>query len=427
MLFMERDRAPSEEEQFEVYREALLGAAGHPLIIRTIDLGGDKPVPHLNLPNEPNPYLGYRGMRIYAEHRELFCSQLRALVRASAFGSLQVMAPMVSTIEEVRWLKEQVADVQSGLRCDNVAFDPKMGIGIMIEVPSLAFVLDQVSREVDFFSIGTNDLNQYFLAVDRDNAKVAELSSARHPSFLRFLKHIVDGVHRCGKWVGICGEMAGDVHNLPILLGLGLDEISLAASEIPLLKEAISRSSASDCERLLERMMACTQVDEVEKLLEAHHPRESAKPLLDPGLMILASDSRNKEEALRELIDALYVAGRTDNPDRFEQVIWARETAYPTGVGHGFAIPHCRSEDVAANSIVILKLTEPIEWGSLDHKPVSTVILLAVRESDPNNTHMQVLSRMARKLMHEDFRQHLAQLGDSRSMLAYLARELDVS
>jgi fructose-specific PTS system IIA-like component len=149
--------------------------------------------------------------------------------------------------------------------------------------------------------------------------------------------------------------------------------------------------------------------------------------LLDPGLVILASDSRNKEEAIRELIDALYVAGRTDNPDRLEQVIWAREAAYPTGLGHGFAIPHCRSEEVAANSIAILKLTEPIEWGSLEDTPVSVVILLAVRESDPDNTHMQVLSKMARKLMHDDFRERLTEIGDSRSMLAYLAQELDIS
>ena len=426
MLFIGHDRAPSEEEQFSIYKEAAQAAGQRPVIIRTIDIGGDKPVPHLNLPAESNPFLGYRGVRIYAEHRELFRTQLRAILRASAFGKLQIMAPMVSTIEEVIWLKAQVSQSQDELRKQAVAFDAAIPVGIMIEVPSVAFILDQLCSEVDFFSIGTNDLNQYFLAVDRDNAKVAALSSVRHPSFLRFLKHIVDGVHANGKWIGMCGEMAGDVRNLPILVALGLDEISASGSQVPALKERICQLSAKTCKELLSKAMICSQAAQVNDLLAESHLSETNQSLLDPGLVIVGSDSQTKEEAIRELIDSLFVAGRTENPDRLEEVVWAREAAYSTGLGHGFAIPHCRSDLITANSIAVLKLQHPIEWNSLDGKPVQIVVLLAVHESDTNNSHMKVLAKLARKLMNEEFRDHLMNLNDSESTLSYLSQELEI-
>ena len=426
MLFVGHDRAPSEEEQFSIYKEAAQAAGQRPVIIRTIDIGGDKPVPHLNLPAESNPFLGYRGVRIYAEHRELFRTQLRAILRASAFGKLQIMAPMVSTIEEVIWLKAQVSQSQEELRRQNIAFNPAIPVGIMIEVPSVAFILDQLCAEVDFFSIGTNDLNQYFLAVDRDNAKVAALSSVRHPSFLRFLRHIVDGVHANGKWIGMCGEMAGDVRNLPILIGLGLDEISASGSQVPALKERICHLSAKTCKELLSKAMICSQAGQVNDLLAESHLSETFQSLLDPGLVIIGSDSQTKEEAIRELIDSLFVAGRTENPDRLEEVVWAREAAYSTGLGHGFAIPHCRSDLITANSIAVLKLQHPIEWNSLDGKPVRMVVLLAVHESDANNSHMKVLAKLARKLMNEEFRDRLMRLKDSESILSYLSQELEI-
>jgi len=336
------------------------------------------------------------------------------------------MAPMVSTLEEVHWLKEQIAGQKQELQRKEIAFDPHIAVGIMIEVPSVAFILDQLCAQVDFFSIGTNDLNQYFMAVDRDNSKVANLSSVRHPGFLRFLKHIVDGVNRNGKWVGMCGEMAGDEHNLPILVGLGLDEISASAAQIPVLKRNISRLSSSECKELLLRLMACTQVQEVDALLKKHHLGEQPQPLLDPGLVIIDGESQTKEEAIRELIDSLYIAGRTESPDRLEEVVWAREAAYSTGLGHGFAIPHCRSDAVTANSVAIVKLKNGIDWGSLDEKPVSTVILLAVRESDTDNTHMQVLAKLARKLMDEGFREKLGKLNQVQKILEYLSKELEI-
>ncbi|HWC19197.1 MAG TPA: phosphoenolpyruvate--protein phosphotransferase, partial [Terriglobales bacterium] len=426
MLFIGREHAPTEEEQFAIYAESARAASGRPVIIRTMDIGGDKPVPHLNLPAESNPYLGYRGVRIYAEHRDLFRTQLRAILRATAFGRIHLMAPMISTVEEVLWLKNEIAELQQELREKNIAFDGSMPVGIMIEVPSVAFVLDQLCAELDFFSLGTNDLNQYFLAVDRDNAKVAGLSSVHHPSFLRFLKHIVDQVHKNGRWIGMCGEMAGDLHNLPILVGLRLDEISAAAAQIPELKQRIGNLSASECDALLATMMECSTAREVEQLLLERQPQSGTKPLLDRNLVITESDCESKEEAIREVIDSLYAAGRTDDPDRLEEVVWAREAAYSTGLGHGFAIPHCRSDAVNANSIALLKLSKPLEWGSLDGEPVRVVILLAVRESDADNSHMQVLAKLARRLMNEPFRQGLMELKNAPEILDYFSRELEI-
>lgn len=423
--FLGRDRAPSEDEQFAIYAEAARGAKRR-VTIRTLDVGGDKPIPVLNLPPESNPYLGYRGMRIYREHRELFHTQLRAILRASALGPIQIMAPMVSTIEEVLWLKEQIAELQEELERRKIAFDPLLPVGIMIEVPSVAFNLDRFSAEVDFFSIGTNDLNQYFMAVDRNNARVAKLASVRQPSFLRFLKHIVDAVQRNGKWVGMCGEMAGDLRNLPLLIGLGLHGVSVPTSEIPALKRAMSRFSFDECKLLLLEAIECARLNEVEELLRNFRSLEPVQPLFDPELVILNSDSRTKEEAIRELIDSLYIASRTENPDRLEELVWAREEACTTGLGHGFAIPHCRSDAVTANSVAILKLKRPIEWGAIDEKPVSTVILLAVRESDASNTHLQVLAKLARRLMNAQFREEVTQLNESGEILAHLSRELQI-
>jgi fructose-specific PTS system IIA-like component len=427
MLFIGHGSPPDEEVQFEIYREAVCMAGRRTVTIRSLDIGGDKPIAHLHFPEESNPYLGYRGIRIYADHSELFRTQLRAILRASAFGRVQMMAPMVSTLDEVRWLKSQIREVQQELSAESVAFDAGMRVGIMIEVPSVAFILDQLCAEVDFFSIGTNDLNQYFMAADRDNARVAALSNVRHPSFLRFLKHIVDAVHAGGKHVAMCGEMAGDLRNLPLLIGLGLDEISAASPQIPFLKKQTASLFARRCRELLDRAMKCLSVQEVEKQLEENYAGARTRALLDPELVITASESRTKEEAIRELVDALYIAGRTEQPDALEQAVWAREAAYATGVGHGFAIPHGRSDTVKIDSVALLKLQAPIAWGSLDDEPVKTVVLLAVRESSVDHSHMQVLAKLARKLMDETFRQGLAERGDSNEIAKYIATELQLS
>jgi len=426
MLFLDRETAPSEQEQFGIYAQVARAAGKKPVIIRTLDIGGDKRVACLNLPAEDNPFLGYRGVRVYPDHEQLVRDQLRAIARASALGNVQVMVPMISSIEEIRWFKEQVTQVQNDLLTRQIGFDPAMPVGAMIEVPSVAFILDQLANELDFFSIGTNDLNQYFLAVDRGNPRVAALSNVRQPSFLRFLKHIVDEAHRAGKWVGMCGEMAGELQHLPLLLGLGLDEISVAGSDVPVIKERISRLCLADCQKLFAAALECADVAQVDTLLSSNGRNVSTRALLDRDLVFLESESATKEEAIREMVDAFYIEGRTDDPDRLEEAIWTREETYSTGLGHGFAIPHAKTDAVNAASIGVLKLRKPVEWGSLDDKPVEMVILLAARDSDAGGAQMQVFSRLARKLMDDEFRSELLQVKDPGALVSFFAEELEV-
>jgi fructose-specific PTS system IIA-like component len=427
MLFVGGDGMPSEEKQFEVYEQAARGAAGQPVLIRTLDIGGDKPLPYLNLPREVNPFLGYRGARLYADHEDLMREQFRAIARASAFGNVWMLLPMVSSLAEARWAKAMLARVQAELAAENVAFDRAMPLGVMVEVPAVTFVLDQLCSEVQFFSIGTNDLAQYVFAADRTNTKVSGLAEVLHPGFLRLLKQIVDTVHRGGKWVGICGEMASDIRYLPLLLGMGLDEISVPASEIPALKERVSRLSNANCEELLSRALNCKDAEAVQDLLRHNLPIDKAWPLLDRELVILDSESETKEEAIRELVNACYVAGRTDDVEAMEDALWARESQYSTGFGHGFAVPHCKTTAALAGSLAALKLKKPIDWGATDRQPTSVVVLLALRENASGKAHMRVFSQLARKLMDEKFRNNLIENTSVDSLLQFLVGELNLS
>jgi fructose-specific PTS system IIA-like component len=427
IAFLQRDRAPSEEEQLAIYAEAARAAAGKPVILRTLDIGGDKPAPYLNLPQEANPFLGYRGVRIYAEYKDLLRSQLRAMLRASAFGQVQIMVPMIASLEEVLQFKAEIAQAKQELTLQGVAFQPDIRIGIMIEVPASAFILKQLCREVDFFSIGTNDLNQYFLAVDRDNPKIAALSSVRHPGFLRFLQQIIDEIHTAGKWVGMCGEMAGGMRHLPLLIGLGLDEISLPPAGIPDVKRAITQQSSANCKKLLAQAIDCQTTADVDALLERPQPSHVAQPLLSQELVLLGSTSTSKEEAMQEIVDALYIAGRTEDRCRLEEALWAREAVYSTGLGYGFATPHCKTDAITADSIGVLRLNQPIQWDSVDSEPVRFVILMAVSEPQIAGRHLQVFSRLARKIMNEDFREHLLTLKNADDMVAYFSQQLEIS
>jgi multiphosphoryl transfer protein len=427
MAYLQRQRPPSEEEQFAIYAEAARAAAGRPVIIRTFDLGGDKDAPYLNLPPEDNPFLGYRGVRIYSEHRELLQAQMRAILRASAFGQVQVMAPMISSLDEVRQFKAAIAEAKHDLARKGIAFRSDIRIGVMIEVPSSGFILDQLCAEVDFFSLGTNDLNQYFLAADRDNPKTAELSDVLHPGFLRFLKRIVEEIHAAGKWVGMCGEMAAEVRYLPLLIGLGLDEISLPAPGIPALKRAVGQLSAAECQRALARIVNCQEKSQIEELLEHAQPARSAQPLLSKELVLLGSQSKDKEEAMQEIVDAFYIAGRTEDRQRLEDALWSRESVYATDFAHGFAVPHCKTEAVTADSIGVIRLNQAIDWGSADSKPVNMIIMMAMRKSQNPSRHLEIFSKLARKLMNEDFRGHLLTVENAHDMATYLAQQLEIS
>ncbi len=425
MLFLGREQPPSEQEQAAIFSAAARAGSGRPVIIRTLDVGGDKNVPYLRLPHEDNPFLGYRGVRIYAEHSELLQTQLRAILRASAVGRVQIMAPMISSVEEIAEFKAAVTRARQSLTEQGVAYDPGVAIGVMIEVPAIAFSLDRLCAEVDFFSIGTNDLCQYFFAADRSNPRISSLFGTRHPAFLRFLRKIVQEIHEAGKWIGMCGEMAADLQNLPLLLGLGLDEISVPAAEVDDFRQALMQLRVADCSRLLERAASAVTTADVNSLQLAQEVPQM-RSLLSDALVLLESTSRTMEEVIQEMIDAFYVSHRTDDRRLLEEALWARESVYSTGLGYGFATPHCKTGAVSADSICVLRLREPINWDSVDGEQVRMVVLLALRDSEAANTHMQVFSSLARKLMNEDFRQQLLKLKTAHETTTYLAEQLGI-
>jgi fructose-specific PTS system IIA-like component len=424
MIFLGLADAPSEEKQFAIYAEAARTANGRPVIIRTFDIGGDKEVPYLNLPAEDNPFLGYRGARVYAQYQQLLQSQLRAILRASALGQLQIMAPMISSLEEVLQFKAAISQAKQDLTRKGTAFRPDIKIGIMVEVPSVAFILGQMCAEVDFFSIGTNDLSQYFFAADRGNPKVAELFSVRHPGFLRFLKQLVAEIHQAGKWVGMCGEMAADLRHLPLIFGIGLDEISLPAAEIPEFKKQIAKLRAADCEDTFDRAIECRNTKEVDDLLNRKQRLQAPAPVLSEELVLLGSTSQTKEEVIHEIVDAFYIAGRTEDRHALEEALWAREAVYSTGLGYGFATPHCKTAAITADSIAVLRLNQPVEWNSVDREPVCMIVLIALRDPETESRHMQVFSTLARKLMNDEFREHLLKVGTASEVTTFLARQL---
>lgn len=238
-LYMDRDNAPTEDEQFEAYKYVLENMNGNQVVIRTLDIGGDKTLPYLPLPEEMNPFLGYRAIRLCLDRKEIFKVQLRALLRASVYGNLAVMFPMISGIQEFRSAKEVVEECKAELRAEGKEYSDTTQWGIMVEIPAAAVMADELAKEVDFFSIGTNDLIQYTLAADRMSEKVSYLYNPMHPAVLRLIKMTIDGAHKHGKWVGMCGEMAGDEAAIPTLVEYGLDEFSMSATSILTAKKII--------------------------------------------------------------------------------------------------------------------------------------------------------------------------------------------
>ncbi|MFA7550359.1 MAG: phosphoenolpyruvate--protein phosphotransferase, partial [Sedimentibacter sp.] len=231
-IFMNRDRQPTEDEQFEQYKEVLVKMGDKPVIIRTMDIGGDKNVPYIDIPKEMNPFLGYRAIRFCLGNVEVFRTQLRAILRASVYGNVKIMIPMISTMKELKDSKKILQQAKDELKSEGIKFKNDIEIGIMIEIPSAAIISDLLAKEVDFFSIGTNDLIQYTMAVDRMNSKLSYLYSQYHPALLRLIKGIIDNAHNAGIWVGMCGEAAGDPKLIPVFVGMGLDEFSMNGPSI---------------------------------------------------------------------------------------------------------------------------------------------------------------------------------------------------
>ncbi|MEP9851609.1 phosphoenolpyruvate--protein phosphotransferase [Staphylococcus aureus] len=269
-LYMGRDEMPTEDEQFEAYKKVLETMEDKRVVVRTLDIGGDKELPYLNLPEEMNPFLGYRAIRLCLDQPDIFRPQLRALLRASVYGKLNIMFPMVATINEFRDAKALLLEEKENLKQEGIEVSDDIELGIMVEIPSTAALADVFAKEVDFFSIGTNDLIQYTMAADRMSERVSYLYQPYNPSILRLVKQVIEASHKEGKWTGMCGEMAGDEIAIPLLLGLGLDEFSMSATSVLKARRQIKGLSQNEMEELSDRAINCATFEEVQELVNQY-------------------------------------------------------------------------------------------------------------------------------------------------------------
>lgn len=268
-LYMNSNELPTEDEQYEAYKAALEGMSGKQVVVRTMDIGGDKELPYLPLPEEQNPFLGYRAIRICLNRQDIFRTQLRALLRASKYGRLAIMFPMIATVQEFKDAKAIFEEEKANLVASGVEVSDDIQVGMMMEIPAAAMIADKLAKYADFFSIGTNDLIQYSMAADRGNERVSYLYQPYNPSILRLIKNIIDASHKEGKWTGMCGEMAGDQIAVPLLLGLGLDEFSMSATSILKTRSLIKKLDSKEMKELADKAVSdCETVDEVVSLVK---------------------------------------------------------------------------------------------------------------------------------------------------------------
>jgi len=267
-LFMDRDALPSEEEQYQAYKEVAESMPDHPIIVRTMDIGGDKELPYMKFPKEMNPFLGWRAVRIFFDRKDIMHTQLRAILRASNYGKLRIMFPMIISVEELRALKQEIEELKAELRNEQLPFDESIEVGVMIETPAAAVIAHHLAKEADFFSIGTNDLTQYTLAVDRGNELISGLYNPLSPSVLTLIKQVIDASHAEGKWTGMCGELAGDDRASLLLLGMGLDEFSMSAMSIPRVKQLVRSANYAEVKAMADQALACATIAEVEAVLD---------------------------------------------------------------------------------------------------------------------------------------------------------------
>ncbi|WP_217513657.1 phosphoenolpyruvate-protein phosphotransferase PtsI [Vibrio metschnikovii] len=267
-LFMDRDALPTEEEQYQAYKQVAEAMKGQSVIIRTMDIGGDKDLPYMDLPKEMNPFLGWRAIRISLDRRDILRDQLRGILRASAHGTLRIMFPMIISVEEIRELKNAIEEYKAELRSEGLAFDENIEIGVMVETPAAAAIAHHLAKEVAFFSIGTNDLTQYTLAVDRGNEMISHLYNPLSPAVLTVIKQVIDASHAAGKWTGMCGELAGDERATLLLLGMGLDEFSMSGISIPKVKKVIRNTNFAEVKAMAEHALSLPTAAEIEACVE---------------------------------------------------------------------------------------------------------------------------------------------------------------
>jgi fructose-specific PTS system IIA-like component len=307
---------------------------------------------------------------------------------------------------------------------EGLTFNDKVPLGIMVEIPSVTFIIDQFCKEVDFFSIGSNDMTQYLLAVDRDNANVAKLYNSLAPAFLRMINQVVQTAHQHGRWVGLCGELGADAKVLPLLIGAGLDEISMSAPKIATTKATLSKLNMADCKTLFDQACQCSTITDVQTLLDNAAATKESKALLATECIMKPACFTNKEEVIQAMVGNLGLVGRTDNIYKLEEDVWAREEVFSTGLGHGFAIPHTKSDNIRHSSISIAHLDKPIDWQS-DSGDVDFIIMLTLNKTQ-GDQHMRIFSSLARKLIHQSFRDRLRASKDNTEIITMLENELTI-
>jgi len=405
LLFCERAQAPDEEEQLRHYQHLIRQCAGKKVVIRTLDIGGDKPCDYMGFPQEDNPFLGYRAIRMYPRYQAIFDSQLRALVRASAWGDVSVMVPMVANLDEICWCRENLDRVTTELQAEGYSTGV-VKLGVMAEVPSVAYLLDAAKEYLDFISIGSNDLTQYFFACDRGNPSVAHLYDHFNPAFLAFVGDIIQRADDAGLEVSLCGEMAAAQLAQPLLLGAGLRQFSMSGGKVAEAKYALAQLSATDCRELFREALLLPSGAQVQTLVSRFLAGNQQCDTLDSSLIFTHQTLETKAQAIKLLSDNLELQGRAPSGCDVERAIWDREAVFSTALGFSVAVPHCKSDKVTHNSVSVMTLAKPIDWG--EEVSVDLIIMLTVTEQG-QDTHMQIFSKIARKLMHQAFRDSLKQ------------------
>lgn len=424
MSFMDRETPPDYPELAELYTRVVQLAKGKPVIFRTFDIGGDKPVDYLSIGDEENPFLGFRAVRTYPQYRDLFTQQLKAILTASAQGNAKIMIPMIASVDEVMWCREVLGEVMQEMRAEGLPFADNIELGVMLEVPSVIFAIPEIAEYADFFSVGSNDLTQYFFAADRGNSQVSNVYDNYAPAFLRAMQFAADEVHRAGKWIGICGELGASPDFLPLFTGMGFDELSMSATSIPGVKHALRELQYSKCQQLAQSIVKVKRSDEVKVVLQSPDVTAiSHKPILDQAFVFCGLDAQDKNEVIKLMTDNLWLHHRTRNRDKLCDDVWTREDSFSTAVGYGFAIPHTKSEHIDDSTISVATLAKPIRWGD---EEVSTVFMLTVSKSAESNAHMKYFSTLARKLMKEDFRNEIKNAAHTEALYNLMVRTLDV-
>ncbi|MBA7847460.1 phosphoenolpyruvate--protein phosphotransferase [Klebsiella sp. RHBSTW-00484] len=421
ITFMGRDTPPTCKELADLYTQVIILAAGKTVIFRTFDIGGDKPVEYLSSDKEKNPFLGFRAVRTYPHYRDLFAAQLKAILIASAAGQAKIMLPMITRVEELLWCREVLESVKQEMRGEGLAFDEAIALGIMLEVPSVLFAMAEMAEYADFFSVGSNDLTQYFFAADRGNAQVKSLYDSYAPPFLRALQFAVSEAHRAGKPIGLCGELAADAPILPLLIGIGFDELSMNCAAIPRIKNALRKLNVAGCQTLTQTLLASQRADQVKAILQSSGGGAAKKPLLSPEMILWNIDAADKNEAIKMMVDNLWLRERTDERDRLCDDIWAREVPFPTVVGSGFAIPHAQTDYIHDSAISVATLKQPIAWGGV---MVDTLFMLTISNSAQDNEHMKYFSTLARMLMNDEFVSLVKEMKNPKALYNLISRTL---